>query len=103
MKLKINVHMYRVGFGDCFLVTFGSTEPKYRILFDCGRHAGSTPVEEEELAFESVIAQLINDIPKTAEEGQDVRRIDIIVVTHRHRDHVHGFSKTDLWKEIGLS
>lgn len=100
MKLKINVHMYRVGFGDCFLVTFGSTEPKYRILFDCGRHAGSTPVEEEELAFESVIARLINDIPKTSEEGHDVRRIDIIVATHRHRDHVHGFSKTDLWKDI---
>ena len=100
MKLKIKVQMYRVGFGDCFLVTFTSAEREHRILFDCGRHAGSTPVEEEELAFEKVIAKLIDDIPETKKDGRNVRCIDIIVATHRHRDHVHGFSKTHLWKDV---
>ena len=44
---EINIRMYRVGFGDCFLVTLAG---KYHILVDCGVHnKGNIAVDGESL------------------------------------------------------
>lgn len=107
VELPIDVRMYNVGFGDCFLITLGSIDRRdqtprpYRILVDCGRHAGSARTEgDSEPEFDAVIDALIADLD--AEPDRSGPRIDLLVVTHRHRDHVHGFSKTEKWAGIDV-
>jgi beta-lactamase superfamily II metal-dependent hydrolase len=80
-KADIRVRMYRVGFGDCFLVTFGG---KHHVLIDCGVHAkgninlnGSSLIEK---AFDNIRLA-------TGDE------LDLIIATHAHQDHVSGFGK----------
>ena len=38
---NIRVRMYRVGMGDCFLVSIGSGMSRKHILIDCGVHSQS--------------------------------------------------------------
>src|SRR5437868_1518247 len=72
------VRMYCQGLGDCFLVSFPrkSGEQPFRILIDCGV-LQKTPDDEAKL---NAVA---NDLWK--ETGG---RIDLLVVTHEHWDHV---------------
>jgi hypothetical protein len=82
------VRMYNVGFGDCFLLVF--PDPAFRILIDCGSHIsapGPRPIEE-------VVSSVLADV-----DDGDGPRIDVVVCTHRHRDHVSGFTDPR-WKEV---
>ncbi len=84
----ISVRMYNVGFGDAFLVQIPSKERPYRILFDCGSiKANGTTIAD-------VAKQII-------EESRDggTAHIDLVVATHRHRDHVSGFAG-DAWSGV---
>ncbi|HLO75812.1 MAG TPA: MBL fold metallo-hydrolase [Magnetospirillum sp.] len=72
----IRIRMYRVGFGDCFLLSF-PTEPKRHVLVDCGVHpAGDL----------KVMRDVIADI-RAETEG----RLALVVATHAHKDHISGF------------
>lgn len=98
VELGIDVAMYNVGFGDCILVTFTDPDDPWprRILFDCGRHAGSRPWRRGDVKFDDALARLVADVTDPGRPPQ----IDVVVATHRHRDHVHGFSKTEVWKQV---
>ena len=73
----LRVRMYRVGFGDFFLLTVpASPEPKH-ILIDCGVHAGDL----------GSIEDAISDMAK--ETGGNLA---LLVMTHRHADHISGFA-----------
>ncbi len=85
------VRMYNVGFGDCFLVQIPTEDGVRRLLFDCGTHSagpGPRPMSE-------VVANVIEDV--TDKNGN--ARIDIVVGTHRHADHVSGFA-SKLWRDV---
>jgi hypothetical protein len=69
--------MYRQGLGDCFLLTFPGD---IHIMIDCGLLAG-TP------GGPSKIRQVAEHIRQTTEG-----RLQALVVTHEHWDHVSGFS-----------
>lgn len=74
--------MYNVGFGDAFLVQFPDGERTRRVLIDCGSHSiGPGPVKMKEM-----VEQIIEDVTDGG-----VPRIDVVVCTHRHQDHVSGF------------
>lgn len=90
---ELTVRMYTVGFGDCFLLTFKTPKRPYTMLIDCGRLSGSV---NEGPDFWTVVQQLIDDLPVV--DGHP--HADIVVMTHRHRDHVHGFSRPDLWENV---
>lgn len=77
----IRVRMYRVGFGDCFLVTFGG---KHHVLIDCGVHAKGNIAINGSSLIEKAFAN-IRDVT--------VGELDLIVATHAHQDHVSGFGK----------
>ncbi len=101
VEMTIEVRMYNVGFGDCILVTFRDTEsssPPRRILFDCGRHAGSKPPGRGDIKFDQALAALVHDID---DDGRGPN-IDVIVVTHRHRDHISGFAQWDVWSQVAV-
>ena len=85
----LTVRMYNVGFGDCFLITVETGTTRWRMLVDCGVHP-----QGQVRDIELVVQQLIADLS----EGGDPR-IDVVVATHRHADHVSGFAVDD-WASV---
>ncbi len=86
----VTVRMYRLGLGDCFLLTFptGDSNRPFHMLVDCGvvnRHKA----ERRGHACPS-LAQVVQDI--SSETGGI---IDVLVVTHEHEDHIIGFDKPE--------
>lgn len=90
MSSHVNVRSYNVGFGDCFLLAFPGPERSHRMLIDCGSIKGG-----EAGSIDDVVAQLIADI--TDEDG--VARLDVVAMSHRHKDHVSGFA-SELWASV---
>lgn len=81
----IRVRMYAVGFGDCFLIGFPAPDGRERlVLIDCGVHSASSRGAD---LSESVIP----DILVEAAAATGTPRIDVVVATHHHLDHVSGF------------
>jgi beta-lactamase superfamily II metal-dependent hydrolase len=86
--------MYDVGFGDCFLLTFPGPDRPRKVLIDCGVHPAGPP---EARPFNEVVAQVLADL----KEG-DEARVDVVVCSHRHRDHVLGF-ENEGWSSVRVS
>lgn len=93
MTDQVSVRMYNVGFGDCFLMTLPDPVRPRTVLIDCGRHVGTLGDEPD---FWAVVDQVVADLP--LRNGKPY--IDVLVMTHRHRDHVHGFSRRDVWSGV---
>lgn len=79
------VRLYNVGLGDCIYVRVPDNEESRHILIDCGNKFGST--EDLEAAVSGLEAQL----PEADPEHPGKKRLDLLVVTHSHEDHVRGF------------
>ena len=80
-KLKIRIRMYNVGFGDCFLLSIPTTDGIKKILIDCGSLKRKS----------KSIAEIAADVIDECKDADGVSRIDIVIVTHRHADHISGF------------
>ncbi len=79
----IRVRMYKMGTGDCFVLFFeAENECTFKMMIDCGTCQGTY----EDMA--PVIEKLLGDVSNS---------IDLLIVTHEHKDHVHGF---DVCKEL---
>lgn len=80
--------MYRHGFGDCFLLRFYSgTKLHYKMLIDCG-------LKLNDKVEGVTLADVAADIRKLVTEKKGTKtmaRIDVLVATHEHHDHVSGF------------
>jgi beta-lactamase superfamily II metal-dependent hydrolase len=88
----ISIRMYNVGFGDSFLLRFPCTGGERTMLIDCGFHpAGPGPY-----SIDKVVDQIIADVTKG-----NKAHIDVVVATHRHRDHVLGF-ENEKWKSVSV-
>lgn len=89
----ITVRMYNVGFGDAFLVLIPDGNRLRRILFDCGsiEAAAATPMS-------SIVARIVQDVT----DADGIPRIDVVVATHRHKDHVSGFG-LPAWDKVEVS
>jgi len=87
-KSVLTVRMYNVGFGDCFLLIFPAPDRPRKVLVDCGVHPAGHP---KPVPFPQVVEAVVADVK---EEGGP--RIDVVVCSHRHRDHVLGF-ESPLW------
>jgi beta-lactamase superfamily II metal-dependent hydrolase len=91
-KKSITIRMYKVGMGDAFLLTFpddGGRRPK--VLVDCGYHRASVAPPP----MKNVVARIIKDVT----EADGVPRIDVVIATHRHMDHVYGF-ESKAWADV---
>src|SRR5262245_13515951 len=76
-NLGIRVRMYRVGFGDFFLVTVPGNDGPAHILIDCGVHHADI----------GSINECIQDLKKTTKN-----RLALVILTHYHADHMSGFA-----------
>ncbi len=82
----VTVRMYQVGFGDCFLLSLRYAQPpvpggrkERHVLIDFGSTHSPTRAK---LNMEALANQITADC-----DG----KLDVVIVTHRHRDHLSGF------------
>jgi beta-lactamase superfamily II metal-dependent hydrolase len=80
---QLRVRMYRVGFGDFFLFTVPSKAGPQHVLIDCGVTKGKTGTGD--------IGTIKAAVAHMAKETD--RKLALIIVTHRHMDHIIGFSR----------
>jgi hypothetical protein len=81
VSLTANIKMYRMGeLGDCFLIRFSNGQTRSHVLIDCGsfRNGGGSKARIKEVV-NNIKVQLADD------------KLDVIVGTHQHNDHLSGF------------
>src|SRR5690349_11581407 len=89
---EVRVRMYRVGFGDFFLLTIPGKTPQH-ILIDCGVTPGTT--------HKGDIGTIKDAVADMAKETKN--KLALIIVTHRHMDHIIGFSRCeDLFRKFSV-
>ena len=90
----IRIRMYAVGFGDCFLLGFPGHggSPERLMLIDCGVHNASQ-------RGANIPGEVIPDILAQCRAATGKARLDVVVATHHHLDHVSGF-RFEGWDEV---
>jgi hypothetical protein len=79
MAARIRIRMYRTGFGDCFLLSFGPAKTAKHVLIDFGAHMhGEIGTMEQVMDNIELVTQ---------------KKLAVIVASHAHRDHISGFGK----------
>ena len=85
-KNQLRVRMYRIGFGDFFLITVPTKTGPAHILIDCGVHAGN-------------IKSMGACVDHLAQETK--KKLALVIATHYHSDHLSGFATNfDKFKEF---
>ena len=88
----VTVRMYNMGFGDAFRVTVQSGPETWRMLVDCGVHSQGA-ARSLTKSVQAIVADLAADSP----DGRP--RLDVVVATHHHADHIAGFALDD-WAAV---
>jgi beta-lactamase superfamily II metal-dependent hydrolase len=82
----LRVRMFRVGFGDFFLLSVPASGGSKHILIDCGVHA------KDLKTIRSAVQQMAEDCNF---------HLSLVIMTHRHADHISGFGTcSDIFKQI---
>jgi beta-lactamase superfamily II metal-dependent hydrolase len=93
-RKSVAIRMYNVGLGDSFLIRFPGEDREHKVLVDCGVHmSGPGPYN-----MAHVVDQIIADVT----ESDGTPRIDVVIATHRHADHIVGF-ESKRWSEVEVS
>lgn len=78
---NVKIRMYCLGTGDCFVLKFCHKQSvEFTMLLDCGSCMGGP---DEFKPYIEHLAAYVN------------KKVDLLVVTHEHNDHVNGFSKCE--------
>jgi len=85
--------MYRVGFGDFFLIIVPTAKGDQHILIDCGVFKGTSGTGDL-----GSIVEAVEDMFQTTGG-----HLSLVIMTHRHADHIAGFSKAPRFKDFTAS
>ncbi len=89
----LRIRMYRVGFGDFFLIIVPTSAGDKYILIDCGVFKGTSGTGDI-----GSIVEAVEDMFKTTGG-----HLSLVIMTHRHADHIAGFSKAERFKDFTAS
>jgi len=80
--IRLHLFAYQVGFGDCFLLRFVYPDDSTRhVLIDFGTVGMPDGVDKAKQML-----RIANDI-----KDKCAGKLDVLVATHRHADHISGF------------
>lgn len=82
MADKLLIRAYNVGCGDCIYVRIPRKPDGFHILIDCGKKGN-------DVLLKQAIDHLKTELPAGKINGK--KRLDLVVATHRHEDHIKGF------------
>lgn len=96
---RLRIRMYRHGLGDCVLLRFRKEDGSgtFNVLIDCGLITVAT---EPKVKMQAVA----RDIAHACMDGKKPR-LDVVVMTHEHWDHVSGFHSqqaADVFDDIDI-
>jgi beta-lactamase superfamily II metal-dependent hydrolase len=79
---RTEIRMYKLGTGDCFGIKFYDKDGlSYKLMIDCGTWQGK----------KEFLSPYVSDLLTWL--GNEV---DLLVITHEHKDHVYGFEACEL-------
>jgi hypothetical protein len=94
LPYRVRVRMHRHGLGDCFLLSFprAGRDP-FHVLIDCGALSRSA----------ADMQTLAGQIEAATKRPDGTSRLDLLVATHEHRDHLSGFNQArDVFDRIEI-
>ena len=97
MADKLLVRAYNVGVGDCIYcripkaIRRGNKVEDFHILIDCGSKGSADPLAD---AID-LLKEMLPDV------GNGKKRIDLLVATHEHEDHIKGLDP-EVFKDIKI-
>ncbi len=88
----VNVRMYKLPLGDCFLLSFPKDRGgEFHLLIDCGLIQGAKDPEK-------MMQEVAQDVAE-----QTRKKIDLVLITHEHWDHLSGFKQArDVFKSVAF-
>jgi beta-lactamase superfamily II metal-dependent hydrolase len=89
MGEPIRIRMYTVGFGDSFLLFLPTDDGIKKVFIDCGT------IKQKK----KNIAAIVQTVMKDVTDPDGVARIDLLVLSHRHKDHLSGFLEV-AWSDV---
>ena len=93
MADKLLIRLFDVGLGDCIYCRIPKAHKEgrdFHILIDCGT-----------LSSTSYLSAAIDTLKPMLPKIDGRRRIDLLVVTHEHKDHMTGFGMK-LWDDFSF-
>jgi hypothetical protein len=91
---RISLRVYQVGFGDCFLIGFhyASNDARF-VLVDFGSTALTRERVPRSREFRGYMKMVADDIAASCgRKNGKGGRLHAVIATHRHADHINGFT-----------
>lgn len=86
---RVRIRMYQQGLGDCFLLSFPKGDGgSVHVMIDCGVVLGTSEPK-------TVMQKIAKDVEKTTN-----KKVDVLVITHEHWDHLSGFTPGQAQKDF---